>query len=308
MLTAEAIQMLVDAGLTAEQILVAARAYDVSIASARVSTCQHSCQHSVSTCQHHVSTDTADTIASRREKNKEYQRLSRLRRQSDSADVSADVSTHVSTVSADVSTDEDGKKKGPPHPLKKNNPLLPKNNPSDCQKGEVLPFPTTTAAAPQTEAAEPQTEAAPPQARPARPKSTGTPIDPDWRPTEAGAAFATSRGMTADTIEAQAVAFLAHHQSKGTLSKSWDASWRTWVINWVSFGSKQAPRRTRTSLRQLDGSMWWRYSDGQMVPYTQAELAAEEAARQARRELEAAERERLIEQERRAMAMTAPDW
>lgn len=70
------------------------------------------------------------------------------------------------------------------------------------------------------------------QALPPKPKVVrGAKLPDDWKPSETDRAFALKRGWSEGKVTAEAERFRAHHEHKGTVSKSWPASWRTWVLN-----------------------------------------------------------------------------
>lgn len=54
-------------------------------------------------------------------------------------------------------------------------------------------------------------------------------------------------------LEEQIEHFLDHHTSHGTLSKDWQASWRTWAKNWKRFNGRSRQSHTPTD-RGLRGS------------------------------------------------------
>ena len=56
-----------------------------------------------------------------------------------------------------------------------------------------------------------------------------------WTPGPMDLDFARKKGLTQQEINHALEAFPAHHQSKGTISKDWSASWRTWCLNTVKF-------------------------------------------------------------------------
>jgi hypothetical protein len=70
----------------------------------------------------------------------------------------------------------------------------------------------------------------PPKANPKKPKK-GSQIPDGWMPSETDYAFAQKKGLSPQEITHESEKFIAHHTAKGTLSKSWAASWRTWCLN-----------------------------------------------------------------------------
>lgn len=63
-----------------------------------------------------------------------------------------------------------------------------------------------------------------------RPKR-GTSLPTDWQPNERNTSDAAARGYNQSQIRELAEHFRDHHTAKGTTSKDWDASWRTWLAN-----------------------------------------------------------------------------
>jgi len=66
----------------------------------------------------------------------------------------------------------------------------------------------------------------------------GSTLPTGWAPTEADIAFAAKRGWDVGRIADEAVQFASHHTAKGTISKSWAASWITWVMQGLRFEKK----------------------------------------------------------------------
>lgn len=69
--------------------------------------------------------------------------------------------------------------------------------------------------------------------------SPDLPLPSDFALTEERKAFALARLPDAD-VPAMFEKFLARHTEKGTLSKNWDASWRTWALNALEYGYPRA--------------------------------------------------------------------
>lgn len=63
----------------------------------------------------------------------------------------------------------------------------------------------------------------------------GSTIPDGWEPTEKDIAFAAAKGWDAKRVADEAEHFRARHMSRGTVSKSWAASWITWVIQGIRF-------------------------------------------------------------------------
>lgn len=65
-------------------------------------------------------------------------------------------------------------------------------------------------------------------------------IDPDWRPASEQVVWVRQRYAARDAqIAEQAEKFRDYHSAKGTVSKDWAASWRTWWGN----GFHKIPKR-----------------------------------------------------------------
>jgi hypothetical protein len=70
--------------------------------------------------------------------------------------------------------------------------------------------------------------------------SSKTAISPDIALTAAMLAFATTKGMSAETTDDEFQRFANYHASKATMSASWEASWRIWVLNHFKFKKRDA--------------------------------------------------------------------
>lgn len=81
-----------------------------------------------------------------------------------------------------------------------------------------------------------------PKARKSRPTKMESLRPADWSPGHQGLAFAVGKGMTPEQAQFEFERFCARHDSLESKYKDWDASWRTWCLNWVKF-SKSAPAR-----------------------------------------------------------------
>jgi hypothetical protein len=79
-----------------------------------------------------------------------------------------------------------------------------------------------------------------PQPPKAKRQQPATAIDPAWEPDAADIAFASSKEVA--DIPGEAELFVSHHLAKGTLSKSWAASWRTWCGNDMKFRQERGGR------------------------------------------------------------------
>lgn len=92
-----------------------------------------------------------------------------------------------------------------------------------------------------------QKKASPPSG--ARARATAVPTN--FLP-EPKAGSITAKAMAAwppGEVEEQVEHFVDHHTAKGTVSKDWQASWRTWVKNWKAFNGN---RTGRIPARQSD--------------------------------------------------------
>ncbi|MBA3009727.1 MAG: replication protein [Proteobacteria bacterium] len=56
--------------------------------------------------------------------------------------------------------------------------------------------------------------------------------------------FAMEKGFVMETVEAMFEKFKAHHEAKGSKFKSWNAAWRTWVLNQIQYHGAPAPLKT----------------------------------------------------------------
>lgn len=86
-------------------------------------------------------------------------------------------------------------------------------------------------------------------------QAVGTPLPEDFSPSENLQLFATERLRDVE-IGAMTEQFRAHHTSAGTLSKSWDASWRTWVLNAVSGFKYPRQEKPSTTVNGMEGYRW----------------------------------------------------
>lgn len=77
-------------------------------------------------------------------------------------------------------------------------------------------------------------------------RSRGSQLPADWTLDDAGHRFAADKGFSPDQTRAMAEHFADHHRQRGTTSKDWAASWRTWIHNEIKFHG--APRRVQPSL------------------------------------------------------------
>ena len=114
-----------------------------------------------------------------------------------------------------------------PQPLKSNDKVSTDAGKRTCINActERVPTPTPTSIE------EPPSRAPPQEEAPDEPekRSRGTRIPEDWQLTDADRSHGRSKGLGEDDIEHEAAGFRDHHTAKGTISKDWAASWRTWV-------------------------------------------------------------------------------
>ncbi|MCR9195069.1 MAG: hypothetical protein NXH88_10070 [Hyphomonas sp.] len=73
----------------------------------------------------------------------------------------------------------------------------------------------------------------------------GSRIAETWAPTPTDYAHASKKGLTPQEINHEADQFRDYHIAKGTISKDWAASWRTWCRNAAKWKSERKPS-TRT--------------------------------------------------------------
>lgn len=77
----------------------------------------------------------------------------------------------------------------------------------------------------------------------ARGGNRATSLPADWAPTDKDREFAATRGWDSDRVADEALHFANHHRAKGTTSKSWQASWITWVMQGRRFERQSGGRR-----------------------------------------------------------------
>lgn len=66
----------------------------------------------------------------------------------------------------------------------------------------------------------------------------GSRISPDWKPTPEDISHAEVRNYSRENIEQLANHFRDYHVAKGTVSRDWSASWRTWIANDQKFSAQ----------------------------------------------------------------------
>lgn len=70
---------------------------------------------------------------------------------------------------------------------------------------------------------------------PGEKQKRGSAMADNWKPSEANTEHCLLKGYALGQITPIADHFRDHHTAKGTISKSWDASWRTWITNDLKF-------------------------------------------------------------------------
>ena len=85
-------------------------------------------------------------------------------------------------------------------------------------------------------------------------KKRGSRLSENWEPDGKDIDHAEGRGFDAATIDRMAEAFRNHHIAKGTVSKCWNASWRTWCGNEIRYHGPPKPPDTLTDAerRQIE--------------------------------------------------------
>ena len=113
-----------------------------------------------------------------------------------------------------------------PRPLKSNDKVSTDAGKRTCINACTERVPTPTPIEVRTPPrVPPQKEAPDEQGK----RSRGTRIPEDWQLTDADRSHGRSKGLGEDEIEHEAAGFRDHHTAKGTISKDWAASWRTWI-------------------------------------------------------------------------------
>ncbi|MDE2021036.1 MAG: DUF1376 domain-containing protein, partial [Patescibacteria group bacterium] len=80
-------------------------------------------------------------------------------------------------------------------------------------------------------------------------KRARTKISLDWKLSESGKNYATSRGWSVEQIDREAEAFRDRNLKTGTLYADWEAAWRTWVQNAPKFaGNQRTQQQSAASL------------------------------------------------------------
>lgn len=71
----------------------------------------------------------------------------------------------------------------------------------------------------------------------------GSRLSETWSPTPTDYAHASKRGLTPQEVNHEADQFRNHHLAKGTVSKDWAASWRTWCGNASKWKAERSANR-----------------------------------------------------------------
>lgn len=88
-----------------------------------------------------------------------------------------------------------------------------------------------------------------------RPPKKSTSLPEGWIPNERNVSDAEARGYSAAHIRELAEHFRDHHRAKGTTSKDWDASWRTWLANDKRFNPERLGRGRTAGNRSSPGNI-----------------------------------------------------
>lgn len=99
------------------------------------------------------------------------------------------------------------------------------------------------------------------KAKTKRTPKRGSRMSETWAPTQMDYAHATKAGLSPQEINHETDQFRDYHISKGTISKDWAASWRTWCRNSVKWKAERgqngranrgAPKGTNAAFDLLD--------------------------------------------------------
>lgn len=88
-----------------------------------------------------------------------------------------------------------------------------------------------------------------------RPAKKSTSLPEGWIPNERNVSDAEARGYSAAHIRELAEHFRDHHRAKGTTSRDWNASWRTWLANDKRFNPERLGRGRAAGNRQGAGNI-----------------------------------------------------
>jgi DNA-binding transcriptional MocR family regulator len=84
----------------------------------------------------------------------------------------------------------------------------------------------------------------------------------NWVPSDRNIKDARDRGFSKQEIEHEADRFLNYHHSKGSIFKSWDAAWRTWLGNARKFSK---PTNADTTTRAIATAARARRTPGENI-------------------------------------------
>ncbi|NQZ47764.1 MAG: hypothetical protein HRT63_09610 [Erythrobacter sp.] len=123
---------------------------------------------------------------------------------------------------------------------KKASPVAQKGKPLPDSKPDNKPIANAIVSA--------QDAPTPPKAK--KVTKRGSRMSEAWAPTPTDYAHASKNGLTSQEINHEADQFRDYHVAKGTISKDWSASWRTWCRNTVKWKSERKQQRARPGRRQ----------------------------------------------------------
>jgi hypothetical protein len=89
----------------------------------------------------------------------------------------------------------------------------------------------------------------------------GSRMSETWSPTPTDYAHASKSGLTPQEINHEADQFRDYHVAKGTVSKNWAASWRTWCRNTVKWKSERKQQRARPGRHEAVASVFDQVAD-----------------------------------------------
>jgi hypothetical protein len=76
-------------------------------------------------------------------------------------------------------------------------------------------------------------------------RRVGARIADDWQPSDDGIAFAEGRGLRGQDLRDEIAKFKNHFGSKtgkDAVKLDWQATWRNWILNWVSYRGRNGNR------------------------------------------------------------------
>ncbi|MCH2258639.1 MAG: helix-turn-helix domain-containing protein [Alteromonas sp.] len=101
----------------------------------------------------------------------------------------------------------------------------------------------------------------PPKAKKRKVTKRGSRMSEAWAPTPTDYAHASKNGLTSQEINHEADQFRDYHVAKGTISKDWSASWRTWCRNTVKWKSERKQQRARPGRHEAVASVFDQVAD-----------------------------------------------